>query len=77
MKLQLVLGEGSSLEAGEGGFFVAASVHQPTELLDNITFKTFFFYVGNHAEKCYCSRPTEISLGKENFCVLMMMVIND
>jgi hypothetical protein len=33
VKLQLVLGEGSSLVAGEGGFFVAASVQQPTELL--------------------------------------------
>jgi len=74
-----VLGEGSSLVAGDGAFFVAASVHQPTKLLDSITFKTFFFFfhVANHAEKRYCSRPTEISRGKENFCVLMMMVIND
>jgi hypothetical protein len=76
VKLQLVLGEGSSLVVGEGGFFVAASVHQPTELLDSITFKTFF-HLGNHAEKCYCPRPTEILRGKENFCVLTMMVIND
>jgi hypothetical protein len=33
VKLQLVLGEGSSLVAGEEGYFVAASVQQPTELL--------------------------------------------
>jgi len=38
------LGEGSSLVAGEGGFFVAASVHQPTELLDSITLKLFVMW---------------------------------
>ena len=43
MKLQLGLGEGSSLVAGEGGFFVAASVQQPTEL-HIITVKTFFMW---------------------------------
>jgi len=38
-----VLGEGSSLVAGDGAFFVAGCVHQPTKLLDSITFQNFFF----------------------------------
>lgn len=62
MKLQLVLGEGSSLVAGEGGFFVAASVHQPTELLDSITFKTFFMWATTQKS---AAAPTQLKYREE------------
>lgn len=59
----------------EGGFFVAFSVQQPTDLIHGIASK--LFRTSSGAENCYCSHPTEIRRGKGNFCVRVMMIIND
>jgi hypothetical protein len=62
VKLQLVLGEGSSLVAGEGGFFVASSVQQPTELLHSITFKTFFMWATTQKS---ATAPAQMKYGEQ------------